>query len=81
MIQVHLLKRRKRKVKVDLKLGGQWKEKEKVLCLVANGRKRKRFFAWWPMEGEREGSHAWWPMEGERKILFTFSHFPPNQFT
>ncbi len=51
MIQVHLLKRRKRKVKVDPKLGGQWKEKEKVpmlggqwkekdkvLCLVANGR-------------------------------------------
>ncbi len=37
-------------------LGGQWKEKEKekVLCLVANGRKRKkrRFFAWWLMEGE-----------------------------
>ncbi len=32
------------------------------------------------MEGEGEGSHAWWPMEGERKILFTSSHFPPNQF-
>jgi hypothetical protein len=31
-------------------LGGQWKEKEKVLCSVANGRKRKKFFAWWPME-------------------------------
>jgi hypothetical protein len=26
-------------------LGGQWKEKEKVLCLVANGRRRRRFFA------------------------------------
>jgi hypothetical protein len=26
-------------------LGGQWKEKGKVLCLVANGRKRRRFFA------------------------------------
>jgi hypothetical protein len=25
-------------------LGGQWKEKEKVLCLVANGRRRRRFF-------------------------------------
>jgi hypothetical protein len=33
-------------------LGGQWKEKEKVFCLVANGRRRRRFFAWWPVEGE-----------------------------
>jgi hypothetical protein len=24
-------------------LGGQWKEKEKVLCLVVNGRRRRRF--------------------------------------
>jgi hypothetical protein len=31
MIRVHLLKRRRRKVKVDLKLGDQRKEKEKVL--------------------------------------------------
>jgi hypothetical protein len=29
MIRVHLLKRRRRKVKVDPKLGGQRKEKEK----------------------------------------------------
>jgi hypothetical protein len=27
-------------------LSGQWKEKEKVLCLVASGRGRKKFFAW-----------------------------------
>jgi hypothetical protein len=42
-----LFKRRRRKVKVDPKLGGQWKEKEKVPMLggqwkvpslVANGR-------------------------------------------
>jgi hypothetical protein len=26
-------------------LGGQWKEKKKVPCLVANGRKRRRFLA------------------------------------
>jgi hypothetical protein len=32
-------------MKVDPKLGGQWKEKEKVLGLVANGRRRRRFFA------------------------------------
>jgi hypothetical protein len=25
--------------------GGQWKEKEKVLGLVANGRRRRRFFS------------------------------------
>jgi len=30
IIRIHLLKRRRRKVKVDPKLGGQWKEKEKV---------------------------------------------------
>jgi hypothetical protein len=38
MIRIRLLKSRRRKVKVDPKLGGQWKEREKVLCLVANGR-------------------------------------------
>jgi hypothetical protein len=31
MIRVRLLKRRRRKVKVDPKLGGQWKVKEKTL--------------------------------------------------
>jgi hypothetical protein len=44
MIRVRLLKRKRREVKVDLKLGGQWK----VPCLVANG----RFQTWWPMEGD-----------------------------
>ncbi len=50
-------------------LGGQWKEKEKVLCLVANGRKRRRFFVWWPMEGEGEGS------------LLPIPTFPLSNFT
>jgi len=45
IIRVRLLKRRRRKVKAYPKLGGQWKEKEKVFCLVANGRRRRRFFA------------------------------------
>jgi hypothetical protein len=45
IIQFHLLKRRRRKVKVDPKLGGQWKEKEKVICLVTNGRRRRRLFS------------------------------------
>ncbi len=76
-------------------LGGQWKEKEKVLCLVVNGRRRKRFFAWWPMEGKREGSFVWWPMEGEGEGYFTWWSmegegegsflpiftFPPSNFT
>jgi hypothetical protein len=26
-------------------LGGQWKEKDKVFCLVANGSRKKRFFS------------------------------------
>jgi hypothetical protein len=47
MILVRPLKRRRREVKVDPKLGGQWK----VPSLVANG----RFHAWWPMEGSMLG--------------------------
>ncbi len=31
-------------MKVDPKLGSQWKEKEKVICLVANGRRKRRLF-------------------------------------
>jgi hypothetical protein len=57
------------------KVGGQRKEK-------------RRFFAWWLMEGKGEGSHVWRSMEHSKlggqwkvkeKYLFTFSHFPPNQ--
>jgi hypothetical protein len=67
----------RRKVKVDPKLGGQWKEKEKVLCLVANGRKRRRFFAWWPMEGKGEGflfGGQW--KEKEKVLCYLFPLFP-----
>ncbi len=93
MIQIRLLKRRKREVKIDPKLGGQWN----VPSLVANG----RFHAWWPMEGSMFGGQwkvpcllangmfqAWWPMEGSKlggqwkvkeKHLFTCFHFPPNK--
>jgi hypothetical protein len=56
-------------VKVDPKLGGQWKEKEKVFGLVANGKRRKRCLAWWPMEGEGEGFFLPLPL------------FPPSNFT
>jgi hypothetical protein len=38
-------------------LGGQWKEKEKVLGLVVNGRRRIRFLAWWPLECSMLGGH------------------------
>jgi len=38
-------------------LGGQWKEKEKVLDLVVNGRRRRRFLAWWSMEDPMLGGH------------------------
>jgi len=49
MIRVRLLKRRRREVKVDPKLGGQWK----VPSLVAI----RRFQAWWPLEGSKLGGH------------------------
>ncbi len=47
MIQVHFWKSRRREMKVDSKLGGQWN----VPSLVANG----RFHVWWPMEGSMLG--------------------------
>jgi hypothetical protein len=69
IIRVRLLKRRRRKVKVDAKLGGQWKEKEEFICLVANGRRRRSFFTWWLMEGEGKGS------------FLPFPTFLPSNFT
>jgi hypothetical protein len=42
MIQVHLFKRRRRKVKVDPKLGGQWKEKEKVPMLGGQWKEKEK---------------------------------------
>jgi hypothetical protein len=73
IIRVHLLKRRRREVKVDPKLGGQWN----VPSLVANG----MFQAWWPLECSKLGGHwnvpclvangmfqAWWPLEGSSLV-------------
>ncbi len=53
-----LLKRRRREVKVDPKLGGQWKDPNlgghwKVPSLVAIG----RIQAWWPLEDPKLGGH------------------------
>ncbi len=56
-------------MKVDPKLGDQWKEEEKVLGLVANGRRRRRFLAWWPMEGEGEGSWLGGQWKEKEKVL------------
>jgi len=68
IIRVRLLKRRRREVKVDLKLGGQWN----VPSLVAI----RMFHVRWPLEGSKLGGHwnipcsvaierfqAWWPLE------------------
>ncbi len=83
-------KEKEREVKVDPKLGGQWK----IPCLVVNG----RFNAWWSMEGSILGGqwkvpclvvngrfNAWWSMEDpmlggpwnvKEKHLFTSSISP-----
>jgi hypothetical protein len=65
-------------VKVDPKLGGQWKEKEKVLGLVANGRRRRRCMAWWPMEGEGEGAWLGGQWKEKEKVLFYLFQFSPE---
>jgi hypothetical protein len=69
MIQVHLLKRKKKEMKVGPKFDGQWN----VPSLVANG----RFQAWWLMEGSKLG--------GQWKVTKnTFSPlpiFPSTTFT
>jgi hypothetical protein len=71
MIRVHLLKKKRREVKVDPKLGGQWK----VPSLEAIG----MFQAWWSLECSKLGGHwnvpsllaigmfqACWPWEGSK---------------
>jgi hypothetical protein len=76
MIRVHLLKRRRREVKLDPHLVANGKKRRRFPCLGVNGRRRRRFSCL-----EANGMfQAWWPMEDEKKILFTSSHFPPNQF-
>jgi hypothetical protein len=36
---------------------------------VANGRRRRRFFAWWSMEGEGEGSLLGGQWKEKEKVL------------
>jgi hypothetical protein len=71
-------------VKVDPKLGGQRKEKEKekVLCLVANrrrgrffylvanGGKKRRFFCF--VANGRRRFFVWWPIKGEGEGSFVW---------
>jgi hypothetical protein len=68
MIRVHLLKRRKKEVKVDPKLCAQWK----VPCLVANG----MFQAWCPMEGEGKTPFHLFPFSPQQTLpkpsIFSF---------
>jgi hypothetical protein len=59
-------------------LGGQWKEKEKVLCLVVNGRRRRRFFAWWSMEGEGKGSLFGGQWKEKEKVPFYLFPLSPQ---
>jgi hypothetical protein len=60
-------------------LGGQWKEEEKVVGLVANGSRRRRLLAWWPTEGGGEGCWLGGQWKEEEKVFFYFSHFSPKQ--
>ncbi len=48
-------------MKVDPKLGGQWK----VPCLVANG----RFHVWWPMEGEGKTPFHLFPLSPQQTLF------------
>jgi hypothetical protein len=59
-------------------LGGQWKVKEKVFCLVANGKRSRSFFAWWPMEGEGKGSLLSGQWKEKEKVLFYLFPFSPQ---
>ncbi len=55
-------------MKVDPKLGGQWKEKEKE--------SESRSKAWWPMEGEGEGSFLPLPTFPPSNFTWTFIFYP-----
>jgi hypothetical protein len=84
MIQVHLFKKRRRKVKVDPKLGGQWKEKEKVPMLGGQWKEKEKVpmlgGQWKVLSLEANGRfQAWWPM-GE-KLFSPLLPFPPTKFT
>jgi hypothetical protein len=84
IIRICLLKRRRREVKKDPKLDGQWKDSKlggqwkdpklggqwNVPSLVAIGRIQSLV--------ANGMFQAWWPLEGERETPFHLFHFPPN---
>jgi hypothetical protein len=45
---------------------------------VANGRRRRRFFDWWPMEGEGEGSLIGGQWKEKEKVPFYLFPLPPQ---
>jgi hypothetical protein len=58
-----------------------FKERVEVLGLVSNGRRRRRFLAWWPMEGEGEGSWLGGQWKEKEKVLFYLFPFSPQALT
>jgi hypothetical protein len=86
-IQVRLLKRRRREVKVDPKLGGQWKDPKlggqwKVPSLVAIG-KIQSLVAYWKVPslvaiGKIQSLVAYWNVKD--KHIFTSSIFPQQLY-
>jgi hypothetical protein len=73
-----LLKRKRKEVKVDPKLGGQWN----VPSLVANGR-RGISFQCLKANGKRRKNFQCLEVNGMRRTSFFYSsfHFPPKQLT
>jgi hypothetical protein len=71
----HLLKKRRREVKVDPKLGGQWN----VPSLMAKG-KRRRNFQCLEANGRRRRSFQCLEANGRKRKNFLCSsfHFPPK---
>jgi hypothetical protein len=45
---------------------------------VANGRRRRRFFAWWSMEGEGEGSLLGGQWKEKEKVHFYLFPLSPQ---
>jgi hypothetical protein len=45
---------------------------------VANGRKRKKFFAWWPMEGKGKGYLLGGQWKEKEKVIFYLFPLSPQ---
>jgi hypothetical protein len=82
LIPIPLFKRRRRKVKVDPKLGGQWKEKEKVPVLGGQWKVKEKvpmLSGQWKVKEKVHVFGGQWKVEEKSfSPLFTF---PPTKFT